>query len=44
MILQPGTILNNRYRIMSVLGQGGMGAVYRAVDERLGSPVAVKET
>ncbi len=43
MILQPGTILNNRYRIISVLGQGGMGAVYRAVDERLGSPVAVKE-
>jgi serine/threonine protein kinase/Tol biopolymer transport system component len=43
MILQPGTVLNNRYRIISVLGQGGMGAVYRAVDERLGSPVAVKE-
>jgi len=43
MILEPGAILNNRYRIISVLGQGGMGAVYRAVDERLGSPVAVKE-
>jgi eukaryotic-like serine/threonine-protein kinase len=43
MILQPGTVLNNRYRIISVLGQGGMGAVYRAVDERLGNPVAVKE-
>jgi serine/threonine protein kinase/Tol biopolymer transport system component len=43
MVLQTGTILNNRYRIVSVLGQGGMGAVYRAVDERLGSPVAVKE-
>ncbi|NMB53164.1 MAG: protein kinase [Leptolinea sp.] len=43
MVLEPGTILNNRYRIISVLGQGGMGAVYRAVDERLGSPVAVKE-
>jgi eukaryotic-like serine/threonine-protein kinase len=43
MILETGTLLNNRYRIVSVLGQGGMGAVYRAVDERLGSPVAVKE-
>ena len=43
MILEPGTLLNNRYRIVSVLGQGGMGAVYRAVDERLGSAVAVKE-
>ncbi len=43
MILETGTFLNNRYRIVSVLGQGGMGAVYRAIDERLGSPVAVKE-
>ncbi len=43
MILETGTLLNNRYRIVSVLGQGGMGAVYRALDERLGSPVAVKE-
>ncbi len=43
MPLSPGTLLNNRYRIVSILGQGGMGAVYRALDEHLNVPVAVKE-
>lgn len=43
MPLAPGTLLNNRYRIVSILGQGGMGAVYRASDEHLHIPVAVKE-
>lgn len=43
MPLAPGTLLNNRYRIVSILGQGGMGAVYRASDEHLVIPVAVKE-
>ncbi|GAP15201.1 serine/threonine protein kinase [Longilinea arvoryzae] len=43
MPLAPGTLLNERYRIVSILGQGGMGAVYRATDENLGIPVAVKE-
>lgn len=43
MPLSPGTLLNIRYRIVSILGQGGMGAVYRANDEHLSIPVAVKE-
>ena len=43
MPLPSGTVLLNRYRIVSILGQGGMGAVYRAQDEHLGIPVAVKE-
>lgn len=43
-MLPANTVLQNRYRIVRQLGRGGMGAVYEAVDQRLSSIVAIKET
>lgn len=43
-LLPPGTVLAERYEIVSLLGRGGMSAVYRARDRRLATAVwAVKE-
>ncbi len=37
-----GRVLDERYRIKTPLGEGGMGAVFLALDERLGKQVVVK--
>lgn len=43
-MLVPNSILQNRYRIVRLLGKGGMGAVYEAIDQRVSCVVALKET
>ncbi|HYJ47276.1 MAG TPA: serine/threonine-protein kinase, partial [Pyrinomonadaceae bacterium] len=43
-MIAPDTLLQNRYLVRNQIGQGGMGAVYLATDQRFGSTVALKET
>src|SRR5919202_148347 len=43
-MIEPGMLLQDRYRVVRLLGQGGMSAVYLATDERVQSTVAFKQT
>ena len=43
-MIESGTLLQERYLIEKQIGEGGMGAVYAAIDQRFGSQVAIKET
>ncbi|MFL6302231.1 MAG: protein kinase domain-containing protein [Candidatus Sulfotelmatobacter sp.] len=42
LLLQPGILLGNRYQIIHMLGEGGMGAVYKAKDIELDRVIALK--
>jgi len=41
-LLRPGSVFAGRYEVKEILGMGGMGVVYRALDRELGEPVAIK--
>lgn len=42
-MLQIGSIIDDKYRILSLVGKGGMSAVYLAINEKANKPWAIKE-
>ena len=42
MQLEPNQLIDNRYKVIEHLGQGGMGAVWKAIDIKLDDDVVIK--